>query len=60
MEDIEREITLPLLVTIPYEVEHMTMAINDGIPFMEKFPNNAACLAIIDLARQLIERAKQN
>jgi len=59
-EDIEHEIKLPLRETIPYEVEHMTMAINEGVPFMEKFPDKAAYMAITDLARQLVERAKQD
>lgn len=59
-QDIEREIQLPLLETLPYEVEHMTMAINDAVPFMDKFPNNAACMGFTDLARQLIQRAKQS
>lgn len=59
-EDIEREVKLPLRETIPYEVEHMTLAINVGLPFMDKFPNNAAGIAITSLARQLIERAKQD
>ncbi|MBI5031254.1 MAG: response regulator [Chloroflexi bacterium] len=58
-QDIEREIQLPLMETLPYEVEHMTMAINDAVPFMEKFPNNAACMGFTDLARQLLQRAKQ-
>jgi pilus assembly protein CpaE len=58
-EDIEREVKLPLRETIPYEVEHMTLAINEGVPFMEKFPDKAAYMAITNLARQLVERAKQ-
>lgn len=58
-EDIEQEVKLPLAVTVPYEVEYMTMAINAAIPFMEKFPNNAATMSFIDLARILIDRFKR-
>jgi pilus assembly protein CpaE len=57
-EDIEREVKLPLAVTIPYEVEYMSMAINAAVPFMEKFPNNAATMSFNDIARKVIERAK--
>jgi len=59
-QDIEREIQLPLVETLPYEVEHMTMAINDKVPFMDKFPNNAACMGFTDLARQLLQRSQQS
>jgi len=58
-EDIEREVKLSLAVMIPYELEYMTMAINAAIPFMEKFPNNAATMSFFDLAKLLIERAKR-
>lgn len=58
-EDIEQEVKLPLAVTVPYEVEYMTMAINAAMPFMEKFPNNAATMSFIDLARILIDRFKR-
>ncbi len=58
-EDIEQEVRLPLAVTVPYEVEYMTMAINASIPFMEKFPNNAATMSFIDLAKLLIDRYKR-
>lgn len=56
-EDIEREVNLPLAVTIPYEVEHMSMAINAAVPFMEKFPGNAATMSFNDIARKIVERA---
>ncbi|MEW5718133.1 MAG: response regulator [Chloroflexota bacterium] len=59
-EDIERELRLPLSLTIPYVVEYMTMAINASVPFMEKFPDHAAGMVFTDLARMLQarERAK--
>ncbi len=59
VEDIEREVKLPLNATVPYELEHMTMAINAASPFMAKFPNNSACMTFQDLARLLIERGKK-
>lgn len=60
-EDIERELKLPLTITIPYVVEYMTMAINESVPFMEKFPDHAAGMVFTDLARRLqeSERAKK-
>lgn len=59
-EDIEREVKLPLRATIPYEVEHMTMAINERVPFMEKFPDKSTAITITDFARQLGARAKRD
>lgn len=55
-EDIERELKLPLAATVPYVVEYMTMAINASVPFMDKFPDHAACLVFTELARRLQER----
>lgn len=52
-EDIERELRLPLAVTVPYVVEYMTMAINEAVPFMRKFPEQAAGMVFTDLARRL-------
>lgn len=52
-EDIERELKLPLAVTVPYVVEYMTMAINVSMPFMAKFPEHAAGMVFTDLARRL-------
>jgi hypothetical protein len=39
----------------------MTMAINDSVPFMEKFPDHTAGMAFTDLARllQTRDRAKK-
>jgi len=59
-EDIERELRLPLNCTIPYVVEYMTMAINDSVPFMAKFPDHSAAMVFSELARLLIERGKAN
>lgn len=53
IQDIERELKLPLAVTVPYVVEYMTMAINASVPFMAKFPNHAACMVFNDLAQRL-------
>ncbi|MCI0478651.1 MAG: response regulator [Anaerolineales bacterium] len=55
-EDIERELKLPLAATVPYVVEYMTMAINESVPFMDKFPEHAAGIVLTDLARRLQER----
>jgi pilus assembly protein CpaE len=57
-EEIERELTLELDFTIPYVVEYMTMAVNEGVPFMAKFPENSACMVFNDIARLLRERDK--
>ena len=57
-EDIEREIGVKPNVTIPYTVEYMTMAINAAVPFMERFPENAASASFIDVAQQLQTRLK--
>jgi hypothetical protein len=54
LEDIEREVKLSVAVMVPYELEYMTMAINAAIPFMEKFPNNAATMSFFDLAKLLM------
>jgi Flp pilus assembly CpaE family ATPase len=53
MEDIENALKLPLAVTVPYVVEYMTMAINESVPFMAKFPEHAAGLVFTELARRL-------
>ncbi len=52
-EDIEQQSGLKLAGTIPYESEHMSLAINAGVPFMAKFPERAASIAFTDLARLL-------
>ncbi|MCX7840794.1 MAG: response regulator [Anaerolineae bacterium] len=52
-EDIERELKLPLAVTVPYVVEYMTMAINEAMPFMHKFPEHAAGMVFTNLAQRL-------
>jgi pilus assembly protein CpaE len=50
-DDIERELNVKLKATVPYTVEYMTMAINAAVPFMERFPENAACSTFNDIAR---------
>jgi len=52
-EDIENALKLPLAVTVPYVVEYMTMAINESVPFMAKFPEHTAGLVFTELARRL-------
>lgn len=58
-EDIAKEVRLPLAVTVPFESEYMTMAINNEVPFMERFPQNAACMSFNEIAKLLIDRAKR-
>ncbi len=53
IEEIEKQLRLPLAGTIPYEAELMTLAINDGVPFVAKFPERTASIAFTDLARVL-------
>jgi DNA-binding response OmpR family regulator len=55
-EEIERELSLSLAGLIPYEQEHMTLAINAGVPFAAKFPERTASIAFADLARLLRQR----
>ncbi len=55
-EEIEQELALSLAGTIPHETEHMTLAINAGMPFMAKFPERTASIAFSDLARLLQKR----
>ncbi len=55
-EESEKELGLPLATTVPYEQEYFTMAINAGVPFMEKFPDHAASLMFTDIARLLRDR----
>ncbi len=57
-EDIERELKLSLAVTVPYVAEYMTMAINESVPFMAKFPDHTAGLVFDDLARRLQQSAR--
>ena len=52
-EDIERELSQKLNAMIPYTVEYMTMAINAAVPFMERFPENAASAAFMEIAQRL-------
>lgn len=58
-EDIERELGVRLNATIPYTVEYMTLAINDAVPFMLRFPENAASSAFTSIARELHSRANR-
>jgi pilus assembly protein CpaE len=58
-EDIERELGLRLNVTIPYTVEYMTLAINDAVPFMLRFPENSASSAFTGIAQELHSRANR-
>lgn len=58
-EDIERELGLRLNATIPYTVEYMTLAINDAVPFMLRFPDNAASSAFTAIAREVQSRANR-
>jgi CheY-like chemotaxis protein/MinD-like ATPase involved in chromosome partitioning or flagellar assembly len=55
-EETERELRLKLAGTIPYEMEHFTIASNEGVPFMAKFPDHTASMVFTDLARLLRER----
>jgi pilus assembly protein CpaE len=55
-EDIERELGVKLDAMVPYTVEYMTMAINAAVPFMERFPDNAASAAFADIAQRLRAR----
>ncbi len=55
-EEIEQQLNLSLAGTIPYEAEHMSLAVNEGVPFAEKFPERAASVAFTDLARLLQQR----
>jgi len=52
-EDIERELGVKLDAMIPYTAESMTMAINMAVPFMERFPENAASASFTDIAQWL-------
>ncbi len=58
-EDIEQQLSLPLAGMIPYEAEHMSLAINEGVPFATKFPERAASIAFSDLARLLRGRKSE-
>ncbi len=55
-EDIERQLAAKVNMTIPYTVEYMSLAINAGVPFMERFPEHAATATFMDIARQLQAR----
>ncbi len=52
-EEIEQQLNLSLAGAIPYEQEHMTLAVNAGTPFVAKFPERTASIAFMDLARLL-------
>ncbi|MBI4789422.1 MAG: response regulator [Chloroflexi bacterium] len=56
-EETEHALNVPLSGTIPYESEYLTMAINSGVPFAAKFPQNAASLMFADFARLLRDRS---
>jgi MinD-like ATPase involved in chromosome partitioning or flagellar assembly len=58
-EEIEKELSLPLLGTIPFEAELFTMAINAHVPFVAKYPEGAASMMFTELANQLLARAGQ-
>ncbi len=55
-EESEKELGLAFTATIPYEQEYFTMAVNSGVPFFNKFPDNVATLMFTDVARLLRER----
>lgn len=56
--ETERELGLPVERTIPYELEYFTQATNSGVPFMAQFPDHAASMMFMDLARMLRGRAR--
>jgi pilus assembly protein CpaE len=57
-EDIEREIGTRVGTTIPFTIEYMTMAINDAVPFMERFPDHSASASFTAIAQRLQGHAK--
>jgi pilus assembly protein CpaE len=57
-EDIENELKIKVSATIPYVVEYMTMAINAGMPFMEKFPDHAASSMFRQIAQEMNRQIK--
>ncbi|MBI3741706.1 MAG: response regulator [Chloroflexi bacterium] len=56
-EESEKQLGLPLAATIPFEQEYFTLAMNSGVPFINKFPDLAASLMFNDVARLLKERS---
>ncbi len=56
IEDMERELGVKLGAMIPYTVEYMTMAINEAVPFMKRFPDNSASAVFKDIAERLRAR----
>jgi len=52
-EEIERYLDLPVALTVPYEEDRFTVAINQGVPLIQWEPNCAAALSLQDLALQL-------
>jgi len=57
-EDIERELKMKVGATVPFAVEHMTMAINAAVPFMDKFPDHAASAMFRQIAQTVRDQIK--
>ncbi len=53
IEDMAHELGIAPKFTVPYLLEHMTMAINEAVPFIEKFPEDSALMTFNDIARFL-------
>ncbi len=52
-EQTERYLGVPIALTVPYEEDRFTVAINQGMPLVQREPNCAAALSLRDLALQL-------
>ncbi len=58
--DVERIIGLQVQATIPYMGGNFTLANNQHLPVLKKFPNDTAALMVDQAARQILEIARQS
>lgn len=58
--DVERIIGLQVQATVPYMGGNFTLANNQHLPVLKKFPNDTAALMVDQIARQILEVARQS
>ncbi len=57
--DAERIIGLPIETTIPYMTGNFTLANNQHLPLLTKFPNDTAALVLDQVSRQILDVARR-
>lgn len=58
-EDIERELNMPVAITIPYDGEQVTLATNARVPYLERYENTPVAVTLRELGKLAVERTSR-